>query len=315
MASVLASRRFPGPAFDELPDVEVLGGRLPDSLGGRRPGAFALAVLYEVVDDAVLDLLPDLRLVANYGVGYDGVDVPACAARGVTVTNTPGVVDGATADLAMALLLASRRRLVEADALVRRRAWDDTETDAIEAVDVHGSTLGIVGCGRIGRAVARRARGFDLHLLYTQRSRLAPELEEELGVEYRELDELLAESEAVTLHTPLTPETKGLIDARRLALLRDGACLINTARGAVVDEPALVAELAGGRISAGLDVFANEPAVPEALLGLPNVVLTPHVGTSTDRTREAMTRLVVDNVLAAAEGRPLLSPVEPPGRG
>lgn len=315
MASVLASRRFPGPAFDELPDVEVLGGRLPDSLGGRRPGAFALAVLYEVVDDAVLDLLPDLRLVANYGVGYDGVDVPACAARGVMVTNTPGVVDGATADLAMALLLASRRRLVEADALVRRRAWDDTETDAIEAVDVHGSTLGIVGCGRIGRAVARRARGFDLHLLYTQRSRLAPELEEELGVEYRELDELLAESEAVTLHTPLTPETKGLIDARRLALLRDGACLINTARGAVVDEPALVAELAGGRISAGLDVFANEPAVPEALLGLPNVVLTPHVGTSTDRTREAMTRLVVDNVLAAAEGRPLLSPVEPPGRG
>jgi glyoxylate reductase len=253
--------------------------------------------------------------VANYGVGYDGVDVPACAARGVTVTNTPGVVDGATADLAMALLLASRRRLVEADALVRRREWDDTETDAIEAVDVHGSTLGIVGCGRIGRAVARRARGFDLHLLYTQRSRLAPELEEELGVEYRELDELLAESDAVTLHTPLTPETKGLIDARRLALLRDGACLINTARGAVVDEPALVAELAGGRISAGLDVFANEPAVPEALLGLPNVVLTPHVGTSTDRTREAMTRLVVDNVLAAAEGRPLLSPVEPPGRG
>ena len=315
MASVLASRRFPGPAFDELPDVEVLGGRLPDSLGGRRPGVFALAVLYEVVDEAVLDLLPDLRLVANYGVGYDGVDVPACAARGVTVTNTPGVVDGATADLAMALLLASRRRLVEADALVRRREWDDTETDAIEAVDVHGSTLGIVGCGRIGRAVARRARGFDLHLLYTQRSRLAPELEEELGVEYRELDELLAESDAVTLHTPLTPETKGLIDARRLALLRDGACLINTARGAVVDEPALVAELAGGRISAGLDVFANEPAVPEALLGLPNVVLTPHVGTSTDRTREAMTRLVVDNVLAAAEGRPLLSPVEPPGRG
>ena len=201
MTSVLASRRFPGPAFDDLPDVEVLGGRLPESLGGERPGVFALAVLYEVVDDATLDLLPDLRVVANYGVGYDGVDVAACAARGVTVTNTPGAVDGATADLAMTLLLASRRRLVEADALVRRREWDTTEADALEAVEVHGSTLGIVGCGRIGRAVARRARGFDLRLLYTQRTGSRLEAEEELGLEYRELDELFAESDAVTLHS------------------------------------------------------------------------------------------------------------------
>lgn len=315
MARVLASRRLPGPAFDELPDVEVLGGKLPDVLGGPRPDVFALAAIYEVVDDAVLDLLPKLRLVANYGVGYDGVDVGACAVRGVAVTNTPGVVDGATADLAMTLLLASRRRLVEADALVRRREWDTTEADAIEAVDVHGSTLGIVGCGRIGRAVARRARGFDLRLLYTQRTRLDSEVEAALDLEYRDIDELCAESDAVTLHTPLTEETEGLVDARRLALLRDGACLVNTARGKVVDEPALVAELVSGRLSAGLDVFAGEPEVPDELLELPNVILTPHMGTATETTREAMTRLVVDNILAAAEGRTLLSPVEPPSRG
>ena len=315
MTSVLASRRFPGPAFDELPDVEVLGGKLQDALREVRPGVFALAVLYEVVDEAALDLLPDLRIVANYGVGYDGVDVAACAARGVAVTNTPGTVDGATADLAMTLLLASRRRLVEADALVRRREWNTTEVDALVAVDVHGSTLGIVGCGRIGTAVARRARGFDLRLLYTQRTRLESRVEQELGLEYRELDDLLSESDAVTLHVPLTHSTDGLIDARRLALLRDGGCLVNTARGRVVDEAALVAELTSGRISAGLDVFADEPAVPDALLELPNVTLTPHAGTATEGTREAMTRLVVDNLLAAAAGRPLISPVEPQPRG
>lgn len=315
MTTVLASRRFPGPAFDELPDVEVLGGKLPESLGGERPGVVALAALYEVVDDATLDLLPDLRVVANYGVGYDGVDVAACAARGVTVTNTPGAVDGATADLAMTLLLASRRRIVEADALVRRRDWNTKEADAIVAVDVHGSTLGIVGCGRIGKAVARRARGFDLRLLYTQRTRLEARVEEELGLEYCEIDDLFSESDAVTLHVPLTPSTDGLVDARRLALLRDGGCLVNTARGRVVDEAALIAELTSGRISAGLDVFAAEPAVPDALLELANVTLTPHVGTATEATREAMTRLVVDNILAAVEGRPLVTPVEPQPQG
>ena len=315
MPRVLASRRFPGPAFDELRDVEVLGGKVQEKLGEPRPGVFALAALYETVDDRALDLLPDLELVANYGVGYDGVDVAACTARGVAVTNTPGAVDGATADLAMTLLLATRRRLVEADGLVRRGEWEMSEADAIVANDFHGTTLGIVGCGRIGKAVARRARGFDLRLLYTQRTLLDPELEEELGLEYRELEDLFAESDAVTLHCPLTPETEGLVDAGVLARLRDGGCLVNTARGRIVDQPALVPELASGRISAGLDVFAEEPAVPEELLALPNVILTPHVGTGTVATREAMTRLVVDNILAADAGRPLLTPVEPPEQG
>lgn len=311
---VLASRRFPGPAFDELPAVEILGAPLADAPPTPRPDVFAVAALYERIDDAVLDRLPNLAIVANYGVGYDTIDVAACRRRGVAVTNTPGAVDGATADLAFALTLAVRRRLVHADALVRRGEWTHGDRDAVVSDEVHGTTLGIVGCGRIGRAVARRARGFDMRVLYAQRSRLAPDVEAELGVEHAELDDLLAAADVVTLHCPLTPSTTRLIDARRLALLRDGASLVNTSRGAVVDQRALVAELVSGRLSAGLDVFEHEPGVPPELVGLANVVLSPHVGSATVQTRAAMTRLVVDNILAAAAGRPLLTPVPEPTR-
>jgi glyoxylate reductase len=251
-----------------------------------------------------LELLPGLRVVANFGVGYDRVDVAACAELGVVVTNTPGVLDAATADLAMALILAVRRRVVEGDRLVRSGGWTGSWADSGLAEELTGSTLGIVGLGRIGSAVARRARGFDLRVLYTQRR----PVETGLG-EYRELDRLLAESDIVTIHVPLTPETEGLLDVRRLALLRNGACLVNTARGEIVDEPALVAELVSGRIRAGLDVYAHEPDVPSELLGLPNVVLTPHLGSATRRAREAMTRLVVDNLLAVERGDPPLTPV------
>jgi len=169
---------------------------------------------------------------------------------------------------------------------------------------VTGSTLGIVGLGRIGSAVARRARGFDMRVLYTRRLRAGSDLGE-----FRELDALLAESDIVTIHAPLTEETAGLVDARRLALLRDGACLVNTARGEIVEEEALVRELVSGRIRAGLDVFANEPEVPRELLDLPNVVLTPHLGSATRQTREAMTRLAVDNLLTVERGDPPLTPV------
>lgn len=304
---VLAARRFPGPAWDELTDVEPLG---PSELDGARPGIEALVVANDTVDGRVLDLLPDLRLVANYGVGYDRIDVAACAARGVAVTNTPGVLDAATADLAVALVLACRRRVVEGDRFVRAGRWGtDWAMPYLLGDEVTGSTLGIVGLGRIGEAVARRARGFDFRILYTKRHRLDEVQERELGLEYRELDALLGESDAVTLHVPRTQDTERLIDARRLALLHDGACLVNTARGEIVDEPALARELVAGRIRAGLDVFAHEPHVPAELLELPNVVLTPHLGSATVRTREAMTRLVVDNILAAAAGRPLFTPV------
>jgi glyoxylate reductase len=293
---VLASRRLPGPAWDELDDVEILEGPLAEP----RPDVEALAVVAQVVDDRLLDLLPNLRIVANYGVGYDGVDVEACARRGVAVTNTPGVLDAATADLAFGLLLAARRRIVEGDRYVRDGRWGTDWAEAVLLADeVSGATLGIVGLGRIGSAVARRARAFDMRVLYTRRS---PDNES------TPLDEVLAEADVVSLHVPLTEETHGLIDARRLALMRDGTCLVNTARGAIVDEEALVRELVSGRLRAGLDVFAHEPSVPRELLDLPNVVLTPHIGSGTRATREAMTRVLVDNLLAAREGR------EPPNR-
>jgi glyoxylate reductase len=297
---VLATRRYPGPAFEELADVEVES--LPD-LRAPRPDVEALLAANESIP---LDLLPGLRLIANFGVGYDRLDVAELGRRGIAVSNTPGVLSAATADLTFALILAVRRRVVEGDRAVRAGAWGGSWADGFLAEELSGATLGIVGLGRIGQAVARRAVGFDLRVLYTQRTRV----DTELG-DFRELDELLAASDVVTIHAPLTEETRDLIDARRLALLRDGASFVNTSRGEIVDEPALVAELVSGRLRAGLDVFAHEPHVPEALLDLPNVVLTPHLGSGTRQTREAMTRLAVDNLLAFERGDPLVTPVQP----
>jgi glyoxylate reductase len=292
---ILASRRFPGPAWDELHDVEYLAGLLPEGAGGRREDVEALAVVGERVDRETLELFPNLRIVANYGAGYDSIDVGACVERGIVLTNTPGVLTAATADLAFTLLLAVRRRIVAGDRAVRDGRWRGGWADPdFLGHEVSGSTLGIVGFGRIGQAVAHRAAAFGMRVLHHSRR---PD-----GEGWRELDELLAEADAVSLHVPLTPETRGLLDASRLALLRDGACLINTARGQIVDEDALVRELVSGRIEAGLDVFAHEPEVPRELLALPNVVLTPHVGSATGETREAMTRVLVDNLLSAARG-------------
>jgi glyoxylate reductase len=284
---ILATRRYPGPAFDELGDAEI---------GPLRPrdDVEVLVVANEPVDPAAF---PALRLVANFGVGYDRIGVDELSRRGVAVTNTPGVLDAATADLTWALILATRRRVVEGDRRVRAGDWTGSWADGFLAEELTGSTLGIVGLGRIGSAVARRAEGFELRVLSTRRSGGIP------------LDELLAKSDIVTIHAPLTDETRGLIDGRRLALLRDGACFVNTARGEIVDEDALIAELVSGRIRAGLDVFAHEPRVPDPLLSLPNVVLTPHLGSGTRQTREAMTRIVIDNVLALQRGDELLTPV------
>ena len=294
---VLATKRLPGDAWLELGDVEI------GPVDGPRMGVEVLIVAGDAVDDAVLDRLPSLRLVANYGVGYDRVDVEACRARGVAVTNTPGVLDAATADLAIALLLAVRRRVVEGDAAVRAGgfggAWSETP---FLGRDLAGATLGIVGLGRIGSAVRRRALAFDMRVVFTRSTASADE-------GYRPLDDLLREADAVSVHAPLTPETRGLLSRQRLALLRDGATLVNTARGPIVDEDALVAELVSGRIGAGLDVFAHEPHVPEMLWTLPNVVLTPHIGSATVETRAAMTRVLVDNVLALGRGDPLPTPV------
>jgi glyoxylate reductase len=285
---VRATRRLPGPAWDELDDVEVAP---LDEPGGD------VAILVVANEAVEVDRFPALRLIANFGVGYDRIDVAACRARGIAVTNTPGVLDAATADLAMGLMLAARRRLVEGDMLVRAGRWGTSwSAGPFLGREITGATLGIVGLGRIGAAVAQRARGFDMRVLHV-RSREG------------DLDELLRASDIVSLHTPLTPATTGLLSRERLSLLADGATLVNTARGAVVDEDALVDELVSGRISAGLDVFAHEPHVPEALVGLPNVVLTPHIASATVETRAAMTRCVVDNVLAFTRGEPLVTAV------
>src|SRR5262249_36967604 len=219
------------------------------------------------------------------GVAYARAAAGPGPARGGVPTTPPGGLAAATADLAFALILATRRQVVEGDRLVRSGGWSGSWSEGGLAEDVSGSTLGIVGLGRIGSAVARRARGFEMRVLYTRRLRA----DSDLG-EWRQLDDLLAESDVVSVHMPLTPETEGLLDARRLALLRDGATLVNAARGEIVDEDALVRELVSGRIRAGLDVFAHEPDVPAALLALPNVLLTPHIGSGTRQAREAMTR-------------------------
>jgi glyoxylate reductase len=283
--NVLATLRPPGDAWDELGDVEV-GPLTP------RDDVEILIVANEPVD---LDWFPALRLIANFSVGYDRIDIDACRERGVAVSNTPGVLDAAVADLTMGLLLAVRRRIVEGDAAVRTGRWEQGwSASPFLGHEVGGSVLGIVGYGRIGKAVARRAAGFDLEVIYT---RVTP------------LDELLARADIVSLHTPLNAETTGLISRERLALLHDGATLLNTSRGAVVDEDALVDELESGRINAGLDVFVHEPHVPERLRVLPNVVLTPHIASATHETRAAMTRIVVDNVLAFERGEPLPTPV------
>jgi glyoxylate reductase len=293
---IAATQRLPGPAWDDLPGVEVLEEWPPP---GPLPDVEALVAVVARVGPDELDLLPGLRLVANYGVGYDTVDVAACRARGIAITNTPGVLDAAVADLTLALILACRRHLVESDRFVREGAWRrGWAQPQLLGRDLAGSTLGLVGMGRIGTEVARRAEAFGMRVTHHRRSDGLP------------LDELLRSSDVVSLHVPLTPDTRNLLSRERLALIPDGATLINTARGAIVDEEALVGELVSGRISAGLDVFADEPRVPEGLLGLPNVVLTPHIGSATVETRAAMTRVLVDNVLAFLRGEPLPNEVE-----
>jgi len=288
---IVATQTLPGPAWNRLPEVDVLTAWPPPE---PLPGVEALVAVVARVGAEELDLLPDLRLVANYGVGYDTVDVAACRRRGIAVTNTPGALDSAVADLTLALILACRRHLVESDRFVRerhwRRGWAEPE---LLGRDLAGSTLGLVGKGRIGTEVARRAEAFGMHVVHHRRSEGLP------------LEELLRGAEVVSLHVPLTPDTHGLLSRERLALLQDGATLINTARGAIVDEDALVDELVSGRISAGLDVFADEPDVPDRLLDLPNVVLTPHIASATVETRAAMTRVLVENVLAFLHGEPL----------
>lgn len=263
------------------------------------------------VDRELLDACPRLRIVATGSVGYNHVDLAACRERGILVSNTPDVLTEATADMAWALLMATARRVCESEHWLRAGKWGRWAFDQWLGADVHGATLGIVGMGRIGSAVARRSRGFDMKLLYHNRSR-APN-EAELGARRVGLDELLREADHVVLVLPYSSQTHHVIGARELALMKPTATLVNIARGGIVDDAALVDALRAGRIAAaGLDVYENEPALHPGLLGVPNVVLTPHVGSATRSSRLGMAMLAARNLLAWAEGSPLLTPVAAP---
>lgn len=262
-----------------------------------------ICVLTDRVDEALLAAAPRLRIVANVAVGYDNLDVPALTRRKIAATNTPGVLDETTADLAWALLMAVARRIVEADGFARSGKWGMWDLDQFCGADVWGKTLGLVGFGRIGRAVARRARGFGMRVIYASGHRAAPDVERELSAEYRALDALLAESDFVSLHVPLNDSTRHMIAAPQFAQMKPSAFLINTARGPIVDEAALIDALAAGRIAgAGLDVYEREPEIPDGLRRA-NVVMTPHIGSASLETRTKMAMIAVENVVAFFAGR------------
>jgi glyoxylate reductase len=306
MARVLVTRRLPAGGLDPLADAgHEIVQRVDDQpfsaaeLVAAAAGVDAIVcVITDVVDGAVLRAgAPRLRVVANVGVGYDNVDVSTATDLGIAVCNTPGVLDETTADLAFFLVLAASRRTSDAEAVLRAGRWTGFHTGEFLGVDVYGRTLGLVGFGRIGRAVARRASGFGMEVLHHTRR--------DTGVAgwVAELDELLSRADAVSLHVPLTDETRGLIDARRLAVMRSDAVLVNTSRGPVVDEEALADALEAATIfGAGLDVYEHEPSVHPRLLAAPHAVLLPHIGSASEATRRRMAQLACTGAVGVLAG-------------
>jgi glyoxylate reductase len=299
MARCFVTHSLPGTALDRLAaehEVRVWPDPEPPPreslLEGVREAEGLLCLLVDRVDAELIDSAPELKAIANYAVGTDNIDLEAATARGIPVGNTPDVLTETTADLAFALMLAAARRIVEADAAVRAGEWPEWSPEAFVGRDLHHTTLGLVGMGRIGEAVARRAVGFGMTVIHSSRSSGVP------------LDELLEHADFVSLHAPLTPDTKGLIGERELALMKPTAVLVNTARGGLVQTAALERALRDGEIAAaGLDVTDPEPLPADhPLLGAPNLVVVPHIGSATQRTREAMADMAVDNLLAALAG-------------
>jgi glyoxylate reductase len=296
--------------------VDLLRRRFVVDAGGSRPDcgwlrervAGAAAIVADPSIPIQAELLDaagsSLKVVANFAVGHDNIDIDAVRDRGIRATNTPDVLTNATAELAIALMLATARRVAEADALTRSGEWPSEEE--LLGRELAGATVGLIGLGRIARRVAELLRCFEVRLLFSTRS----DAPARPGAERRELGDLLADSDFVTIHVPLTTETRHLIDATRLAQMKRGAILVNTSRGAVIDTAALVEALRSGRLSAaGLDVYEDEPHVPRELRELPNTVLMPHLGSATGTARDAMARLCVDNVVAVMEGREPPTPV------
>jgi glyoxylate reductase len=261
------------------------------------------SLLHDKIDRAVLAANPKLRAVASMSITPDNIDLVEANKRGIPVTVVPAIVEESVADLHLGLMIAVARRMIEGDRSVRGSRFPGSQSNHLVGSFVYGKTIGLVGVGRIGQATARRARGFGLKILYTARHR-RPEAEQELGMEYVTLDQLLAQSDFVSLHPPLNAETRHMISDREFALMKPTAFIINTARGAIIDEAALVRALKKNRIAgAGLDVFENEPKVPPALLKMKNVVLTPHLGSAVMEVRDQMANIVVDNIQALIDGR------------
>lgn len=262
-----------------------------------------ICLLTEKVNEELLRSAPKLRIVSNVAVGFDNIDLDACSKRGVVATNTPGVLDETTADFAWTLLLAVARRLAEGEALARSGNWKGWNLDQLCGADIWGKTLGIVGFGRIGRAVARRASGFQMKVVYTDAVRAPADVESSLNSEFRDMNSLLAESDFISLHVPLLPETRGLFDGPKFFRMKPTAFLINTSRGPVVDEAALVAALENRKIAgAALDVYENEPFIHPGLKR-PNVVLAPHLASASIETRSKMATIAANNVIALFQGQ------------
>ncbi|MEX0599244.1 MAG: D-glycerate dehydrogenase [Rhodothermales bacterium] len=307
---VVVTRPIPGDAFERLDGHEIVehdfseGGPDEEQLIDIARGARALVTLLsDPVTDRVFAACPALKVVAQFAVGYDNIDLEAARSRGIVVTHTPGVLTDATADMALALLLAAARQIVPADRYVREGRFTRWETDLMLGPDLTGKTMGIVGLGRIGAATARRAVGFGMNVIYYNRSRANLSVEQRLSARRVELDGLLEQSDVVSLHCSLNADSHHLIDAHALGRMKSTAILVNTARGAVVDEGALVQALRDGSIAAaGLDVFEEEPAVHPGLMELDNVVLAPHLGSATYDARHSMARMCAEAVHAVFTG-------------
>jgi glyoxylate reductase len=302
----------------EACDAEVWADELPpprDALLRAIEGRDGvLTLLTDRVDDEFLDRAgPQLKVVSNFAVGFDNIEVAACTKRGIPVGNTPGVLTETTADLAWALLMAAARRLVEGDAYVRAGNWKTWGPMLLMGPDVHGATLGIIGFGRIGQAVARRARGFGMRVLYHDPRRVSPQVEAEYGAEYRTLEGILPEADFVSLHVDLRPETRGLINGERLGWMKPTAILVNTSRGPVVDSMALVEALRNGTIAAAaLDVTDPEPLPADhPLVTLDNCLIVPHIASASRATRGKMAQMAAANLLAGVRGQRLPTPINP----
>jgi glyoxylate reductase len=319
---VFVSRIIPDEGLDLIRascEMDLWDGELPpprDELLRRVAGVDgALTLLTDKVDDAFLDAAgPQLRVVSNYAVGFDNIDVAACARRGIPVGNTPGVLTDTTADLAWTLLMAAARRVPEGDRYVRDGRWKTWGPLLLLGPDVHGATIGIVGFGRNGQAVARRAAGFGMRILYHDVNELPSDVTEPLGAVFTPLDDLLAQSDFVSLHVNLTPETRHLIDARTLALMRPTAVLVNTSRGPVVDQAALADALEqDGIFAAALDVTDPEPIpMDDRLVGRDDCLIVPHIASASRATRGKMAQMAAANLIAGVTGQPLPTEVPPP---